>query len=34
MDEIGVLAVDVEEIPEHTQYEAWDGKHLGGGTEP
>ena len=33
VDEIGILTVDVEEIFEHAQYEARDGKHLGKGTE-
>ena len=33
MDKIGILAVDVEEVLEHTQYETWDGKHLGKGAK-
>ncbi len=34
MNEISVLVVDVKEVLEHAQYETWDGKHLGEGTEP
>lgn len=31
MYEIGVLVVDVEEVLEHTQYEAWNGQYLSNG---
>jgi hypothetical protein len=33
VDEVGILVVHVQDILQHSQYQAWDGKDLGEGAE-
>ena len=33
MDEIGILAIEVEEVLEHAKNQSWNGENLGKGFE-